>query len=243
MRRVAGYPFNIRRRKSTTILISNFEILSGISKSPKARCAYFAASCFFASSGWGAVLFIDSERTDVHESSVRVPVSLEVSREERVAAIQVDLVFDDSRLQFITLSKGKAAVDAEKEVHAHSLSPGKVRLLVAGLNLRVIPSGDIAVCDFIVKDRQFQEDIPIQLKNVLMADPGGARVTSRSLDGAVIFDQQSDQYEAIAQDINQTTGGCIGSCRKEGDQGIDLASVLGDVAVVGLLVARVKKFL
>lgn len=77
-----------------------------------------------------------------------VPVSLTSVDGEAAAGLQFDVNFDPVALQFAGLETGNAAGNAEKIAHANLVSPGQLRVVIAGFNRNAIASGTVAQLEF-----------------------------------------------------------------------------------------------
>lgn len=78
------------------------------------------------------------------DGSIRVPVVLGPLREESVAALQFDLTFEATQLQFSAVEAGPSAVDASKTAQANPLKSGTARVIIAGLNRNALADGIVA---------------------------------------------------------------------------------------------------
>jgi hypothetical protein len=106
---------------------------------------------------------------------VTVPIRLVPGPGEEVASLQFDLQYETNLLIFQAASTGQTAKAAEKMVHHKETSPGKLRIILAGLNQNALEAGVVVECRF-----QRAESAPIylspSLKNAVLSDPFGSKV-------------------------------------------------------------------
>lgn len=141
-----------------------------------------AASALFAGaiagSAYGASLAVGNPAAP-EGKTFAFPVILKVDAPEQVAALQFDASFGPK--EFVLAGKpgaspGKAAQAADKSVHAASIRPGLVRVIIAGLNQNVIAGGEVAVMHFECYGPPSNAAGKISLTNVVMSDPAGNEV-------------------------------------------------------------------
>ena len=94
-----------------------------------------------------------------------------------VAALQFDLLYDPSVLSITTATAGSGATAASKTLSKNLISPGDLRVIIAGSNQNVL--GDGSVADLTV---QVSNSAPkkghhqLFLCNVIASDPNGLSV-------------------------------------------------------------------
>lgn len=120
--------------------------------------------------------------------SAVLPVSLSAPAGQRVAALQFDVEFNPAVLEIPAkggIVEGAVTKAAGKQVNCSALSPGKMRVLIVGFNQETIANGDVAVLQFAMKRAIEREVEPVCLRNALLSDPNGSRVSEESRDGGI----------------------------------------------------------
>jgi len=119
------------------------------------------------------------------QTEVALPVSLDSAAGEEVCAAQFDLLFNSSVLTMQGVTAGSAATAAGKQLSSSTISPGRIRVIVAGLNQNVIGDGVIATVRFAVVSGTPGGIQPVTLSGVLLSDPDGVAVPSSGVSGGI----------------------------------------------------------
>ena len=124
----------------------------------------------------------------------RIPVTIELETEpgEEVAGIQFDLLFDSSMLDLFNVRAGQAAVDADKDVDHSLVQPGRVRVVISGINQEPIPNGNVAVIGFDVSSAAPLGATGVGLEGVLMSDPDAQSVSASGVGNVVHVEERPD---------------------------------------------------
>lgn len=141
-------------------------------------------------------------------TGVEVPVALDSAHGEEVASLQLDIIFDGDALSVADVTVGPVAAAADKNISLNTLEPGKVRVLVLGLNGNVIEDGVIAnlLLDVSAGAEGLQT---VSWGNVVLSNPYGVAVAAQGVPGSVRINAGSAEGEGEGG----TTGGCSGGTR------------------------------
>lgn len=123
-------------------------------------------------------------------SGARVPIRLETGVHETVAAVQFDVIYDAQAFEVAGqggVEAGPSAEAALKQVTYAVREPGRVRVLVAGLNQNRLEDGVLAVVNVAVRGRAEAGTSRLTLRNVVMSNPSGRRVAAQSEDGVIVM--------------------------------------------------------
>lgn len=146
--------------------------------------------------GASATLSVPAVMAPEAGNALSVPVILNVEPGLKVAGLQFDLefepeVFDLDVASGAAVKPGSAATAAEKQASYSVLSPGKVRILVFGINQTVLASGEVAVIQFGLTRNNARPTEPLKLQNAILSDLSGSRVPETANDGAVRFSAEA----------------------------------------------------
>ncbi len=135
-----------------------------------------AALTFICGSSGAAELWLDLKELGPDEGFAEVRVLLSPGNREEIAGLQFDLHFDEALLTFEALKAGPAAESASKVVNYSLRRPGAVRVIIAGLNRNLIPSGGTAVFHFRVASPGVVANNSISIKRPILSDLYGSSV-------------------------------------------------------------------
>ena len=147
-----------------------------------------------------ATLDLQSAATPSGDGSLTVPVLFSPPAGGAVAALQFDVEFDPSALTLPAsgaVSEGAAAKAAGKQLSFSKVSPGKLRVLVVGLNADVIAGGELARLNFSVLGRSVSAASAVHVLNAVLADPNGAEVPVRIGGGEMKGIPVSGQQDSV----------------------------------------------
>ena len=116
-------------------------------------------------------------------SSLLLPVFF-ASPSAPVAGVQFDLQYDAANLT-LTATLGDAARAAGKSLSLWQLYPGLWRFFIIGLNQTPIAAGPLVNLYASVNPNALPGTYPLQLSNIVAADPGAQPVTVAETDGSV----------------------------------------------------------
>ena len=134
---------------------------------------------------FAATLTVGQNSAIPTQTGVSVPVSLSSGTGEEVAAIQFDILFDYAILALTDVTAGPAASSAGKDISFSTVEPGRVRVIIAGLNQNVISDGAIANALFNVNRNAPGGEQSLSLSGVLLSDPNGVAVPSEGVSGRI----------------------------------------------------------
>lgn len=115
-------------------------------------------------------------------------VLLSAAPGQRVAALQFDVSFDPTALTMPPaggVETGAPAKAAQKQTQYSPTGPGQIRVLVVGFNQESISNGEVARLSFAVQRDHMHAMETVHIRNVVMSDPNGARVSSGAFDGVI----------------------------------------------------------
>src|SRR4051794_6375802 len=84
-----------------------------------------------------------AQATGAPGSSVSVPLTLQLDDGEEVAAVQLDIQYDNKVLG-VSVVLGDAARSAAKSAYLSDVLPNRKRLIIAGMNQTALASGELA---------------------------------------------------------------------------------------------------
>lgn len=117
--------------------------------------------------------------------SVTIPISLTSQGGAQVAGVNFDLNFDEKRLSVSSVTAGSAATAAGKSVSSSEPSPGKLRVIVFGVNQNVIGSGTIVNITFSILGSAAPGTVNLTFSNTAATDPSGNSVPVNTQAGSV----------------------------------------------------------
>jgi hypothetical protein len=122
--------------------------------------------------------------------TLTVPVYLDVKPDQQVAGLQFELEYAPEALEVAktdAVFEGAVAKAAEKKVSYSLLSPGKVCVLIVGVNKNVLSNGEIATIQFTIRRDRAKPLEPLRLANATLANLSGVQVSDAMRNGAVRF--------------------------------------------------------
>jgi len=171
-----------------------------------------------------AKLELSTLRWDENETGT-VVLAIHPAGNENVAAIQADILYPPQGLTFLKAETGDIARAAGKGVNTNLVKPGRLRVLVAGINQNCLPEGDVAHIRFRQNNGGTATPAQLTLEGILVADPYGKALKATA---AV---QAEANPEPVEEAGEAEASGCAGASR-------DGAGVLG-LGVVPLVVCAV----
>jgi hypothetical protein len=119
--------------------------------------------------------------------TVEVPLRLKLDSNAPVAvvALQADLVFDGSRAQLGTVSRGTAA--SNHVLRTHVPAPGVQRVLLYSTLNQPLTNGTLASVPFVIAPGNNVANIPISLNNVVLASAVGTAIARTTSQGAIVM--------------------------------------------------------
>ncbi len=127
------------------------------------------------SSAYPAVLSIETGYAESGTQTVLNTV-LSVSNNESVSAIQFDILYNPYACEITTVTAGASSVSAQKQVQYNIVTPGQVRVIIAGLNQNIIPSGSVAQITLQVCASAPAGVYDISLSRTILSSPTGASI-------------------------------------------------------------------
>ncbi len=141
------------------------------------------AAAGIAGAVWAAELRLDPAEP-VEDGRVCLPVYLARAAHEDVSGLQFELAFDAARLAFAEVTAGDAATGAHKDLFFNARGPGRVVVIVAGLNQSAIAPGVVAHCCF-TASASAPGTHSVALEQVALSNPYGVPLPARSSPGTV----------------------------------------------------------
>jgi hypothetical protein len=144
-------------------------------------CALLLASPML----WAAIVTPMQEEPSPDGTGFVVPVALELSVDDQVAAMQFDVFFDKKIVALVSINAGPSAEAAQKMLTSALVEPGRSRVVIAGLNREVMHSGKVALLKFKTAGAGAGAVGSVELKDIKLADPYGASVSVKTANAAV----------------------------------------------------------
>ena len=114
-----------------------------------------------------------------------IPITLTLGAGEKVGGVQFDLAFDNATLSLREVSAGPAATAASKDLFSTAVSPGRFRVIIAGLNQNAIQDGVIANASFDIAADAASGEQPVSITGVVLSDPYGEKVPVDAFAGSI----------------------------------------------------------
>lgn len=186
---------------------------------------------------FAAILTVGQASANSNQSTVAVPLTLAISSNEKIAALQVDIGLDPNTMKLTGIAAGPAAAAAKKEVNCSPQTNGSVRIIIAGMNQNVMAGGVVATMTFRIKKDSQKGTLPLTLSGPLAADPVGATVKIAAQAGSVA----TPSGDVTSAKEEEPKGGCFGSTTKHNGRNtpnVGDVLLMAVVAPLGLLLAR-----
>jgi uncharacterized protein (TIGR03437 family) len=123
-------------------------------------------------------------------SSVLLPLSF-ASQSDSVAGVQFDLQYDSANLS-LTATLGDTTRAAGKSLYLWQLYPGLWRFFIIGLNQTPLVDGALVNLYVNVNANALSDTYPVQLLNIVAADPSAQSVTVAETDGSIAVQGTAD---------------------------------------------------
>ncbi len=130
-----------------------------------------------------AAMALGSPKPDIAAAILEVPAQLQCAPEEKAAGIQFDVLFDPNVFSFAEALPGEMARNAEKNVMAVTVQPGRVRVIVAGFNMNLFGSGIVALLRWHSATGQEAAPGSIRLAEVRISDQFGQPMQTPATEG------------------------------------------------------------
>jgi len=135
------------------------------------------ALCLAANGAGAATLALQDKDIAVGiPTAVNLPLTLVNDPGDTVAAAQVDIVFDPDVMVLTGVTAGPAANAAAKDVAVAELEPGRVRVVVAGMNMNTMADGVLANVSFILGCGTPGGDYALPLEELMLCNAYGLPV-------------------------------------------------------------------
>ena len=106
-------------------------------------------------------------------SSINIPVILHKSEGVKIAAIGLDIIYDENVLENPTVEAGPSALSAEKSIIQNTVNDGIVRVgIISMQNNKIIEDGVVANLKFVVKGKA-ETGVTKLTNNPSASDPQG----------------------------------------------------------------------
>lgn len=128
---------------------------------------------------------------------ISIPVNLTLESGEHVASVQLDVGFDPKSLRIDKVKISSSAQKAEKEVK-FSVTSGKVRIIIYGMNQNLINKGRIADLIFRLANSATSEECTLKVNNIVCCDEWADLVASTATNGSITI-----MGEGLFKDLSQ----------------------------------------
>jgi len=153
-----------------------------------------------------AKLDLSALRWDEKETGTAV-LAIHPAGNENVAAIQADILYPPESLTFLKAETGDLALAAGKSVNTNLVKPGRLRVLVAGINQNCLAEGDVALVRFKQNNGGTAPPAQLTLEGILVADPYGKALKAT---GEL---QTNASPEPVEDAGEEEASGCAGAPR------------------------------
>lgn len=154
-------------------------------------------SCFGHATA--ATLTITTVNTVDSARNVHVPINIAPDSGDAVCGVQLNLLYDASKLTLTGVSTGQAAANAEKEASFHVATPGKAAIIVSGMNKTTIAAGCVAEALFDVGSAAANQTCVLSLEKLIMTDAAGRTVASSGVSGSIVVAAAEGEVEGQAE--------------------------------------------
>ncbi|MGC9052469.1 MAG: cohesin domain-containing protein [Candidatus Hydrogenedens sp.] len=144
--------------------------------------AFISGYFSYFSSAYPAELSIESGYAD-SGTQIVLNAMLTVSSSESVSAIQFDILYNPDICELITVIAGASSNSAQKQVQYNIVTPGQARVIIAGLNQNIIPSGSIAQITLQVCASTPAGIYDVSLSRAILSSPIGTSVPVSLING------------------------------------------------------------
>jgi len=144
----------------------------------------------FSTSVYSATLSVES-KSAYAGSSLTVNVSLSLGSNESVSALQFDVLYEIKACDVTGITAGNAVISAQKQLQYNKIAPGNIRVIIAGLNQNIIPSGSVAELSLQACASAPAGDVLLSLSNVILSSPTGTSVPTTTGSGTLTIQRTS----------------------------------------------------
>jgi hypothetical protein len=166
-----------RNEREVTIMFNRFSLFTIL----------FSLLMVFGAARAQSVLVDIGSANGTAGSVVQVPVAIESTSSAQPVGLQLDISFNTSYLTFNQCTTGAAAAAAEKSASCNTLSAGNLRLLVAGLNQRVMANGIVTWLEFRIAAGLSAFTTPLTASKIKVSDFYAQFIASTGGNGMVII--------------------------------------------------------
>ncbi len=139
---------------------------------------------------YSATLSIESGN-EYTGTQIEVNVSLNPSTQESVSACQFDVLYDTTVYEIISVVTGDSSLAAQKQVQYNTVTSGQIRVIIAGLNQNIIPSGSVAKLNVKVCSSAPAGTYELSLNRVILSNPIGTSVPATPVNGIMTIQRSS----------------------------------------------------
>ncbi len=144
----------------------------------------------FAYGGFGATVAIGNQSGIPGFGFAALPVTLTLDAGDQVAGAEWETTFDSTMLKLYSVLTGPAATAAGKTVTYSALSPGRIRIVIAGLNLDTMSDGVLASLVFTVSPSAPSGPQPVLVDQLVLTNPFGVEVESAATPGILSLSRE-----------------------------------------------------
>lgn len=168
-------------------------------------------------------------------ASTTVPFMLAVAAGQTIAAVQFELQYDVALVALGEVRAGAEATRAGKSVSANELEPGRVRIIVAGLNQNALASGELLLADFQVPQTAPSSMALLSVASLVMSSPTGRPVPADAVSGTLRI-----TGSAVPPPPPPPTEGCGCLAGSEGDAEpqLEILLIFALSCIIGMTLAR-----
>jgi hypothetical protein len=164
----------------------------------------FLACLFGLGHATAATLTIANVSAADSAADVHVPLNIALDSGDAVCGIQLNLVYDASKMTLTGVHTGQAAANAEKTASFHIATPGKSAIIVSGMNKTSIEAGCVAEAIFDLVSGTANQTCVLSMEKLIMTDAAGRTVASSGVSGSILVAAAEGEVEGQAE--GQTEG-------------------------------------
>ncbi len=146
-----------------------------------------------ASVAQAATVTIGNGSVTAGQTGVGLPLTLTVGNDERISAMTVDLRLDPSVGEWKSIVLAPAAIALGKRVAFHPLAPGQLRVVVYGVDHRMLNTGQLAECRLNIASAAIKPTTSaVTLVRGVSADPEGNEQALTMVNGQLHINPSAD---------------------------------------------------
>jgi len=127
----------------------------------------------FAPFAHAVTLEIPDLQVPEHQQDFQVDLNIMPGNGEDISALNYEITFDDAVLNFDSIDAGSVSNQAGKSVFSSVRAPGRVRVLVLGINQNMLLEGQLAILTFDVRNGVGRTETTVSIEGPIAVQPNG----------------------------------------------------------------------